>query len=109
MSRKNIILLMLLISATVINIPACHQRKEPVTKKEADASATSASSAKPKWIIPDTTELANTEEDALIKYGRSLIVNTSFYFGPKGIIANKSNGLNCQNCHLDAGTRLFGN
>jgi len=109
MSRKNIILLMLLISATLINIPACHQRKKPVTKKEADASATSASSARPKWIIPDTTELTNTEKDALIKYGRSLIVNTSFYFGPKGIIANKSNGLNCQNCHLDAGTRLFGN
>ena len=64
---------------------------------------------KPKWLIPDTAGLGNTREGELIKYGRDLIVNTSHYFGPKGIVAAKSNGLNCQNCHLDAGTRLFGN
>ncbi len=109
MLRKNIVLLMLLIPATIIGISACRQKKEPVIKKEADIPETSASSVKPKWIIPDTGELANTEEGALIKYGRNLIVNTSFYFGPKGTIAHKSNGLNCQNCHLDAGTKLFGN
>ncbi len=63
----------------------------------------------PKWIVPDTTELANINHGELIRYGRELIVNTSVYFGPKGIVAHKSNGLNCQNCHLDAGTRLFGN
>jgi thiosulfate dehydrogenase len=45
----------------------------------------------------------------LIKYGRQLVVNTSYYLGPKGVIAHKSNGLNCQNCHLNAGTKLFGN
>ncbi len=66
-------------------------------------------SSKPKWLVPDTTELENTREGELIKYGRDLIVNTSVYFGPKGTVAHKSNGLNCQNCHLDAGTRLFGN
>jgi thiosulfate dehydrogenase len=63
----------------------------------------------PHWIIPDTGELANTGDGKLIKYGRSLIVNTSYYLGPKGIIASKSNGLNCQNCHLDAGTKFLGN
>ena len=109
MSQKNVVLLLLLISVMAISISACLQKNKPVTKKETDASATSVSSAKTKWIIPDTAELTNTKEDALIKYGRSLIVNTSFYFGPKGIIAHKSNGLNCQNCHLDAGTKFFGN
>ena len=29
--------------------------------------------------------------------------------GPKGSVSHSSNGLNCQNCHRDAGTRLFGN
>ncbi|HJP63467.1 MAG TPA: c-type cytochrome [Mucilaginibacter sp.] len=61
------------------------------------------------WIPPDTTELSGNAEAQLIKYGRSLVVNTAYYLGPKGIIAHKSNGLNCQNCHLNAGTKLFGN
>lgn len=63
----------------------------------------------PRWVIPDTSELGNTVNDKLIKYGRDLIVNTSLYFGPKGIISHQTNGLNCQNCHLQAGTKLFGN
>ncbi|MDB5131867.1 MAG: c-type cytochrome [Mucilaginibacter sp.] len=65
--------------------------------------------ATPHWVIPDTGELANTGNAKLIKYGRSLIVNTSYYLGPKGVIASKSNGLNCQNCHLNAGTKFLGN
>ena len=51
----------------------------------------------------------NTDSEALIKYGRQLIINTSYYLGPKGIVAQISNGLNCQNCHLVAGTVPFGN
>lgn len=46
---------------------------------------------------------------ALIKYGEQLIANTAIYLGPNGKIAKKSNGMNCQNCHLDAGTRIWGN
>ncbi|ANI89281.1 cytochrome C [Arachidicoccus ginsenosidimutans] len=45
----------------------------------------------------------------LIYYGYQLISNTSYYLGPKGIVAHVTNGMNCQNCHLDAGTRPFGN
>ncbi|GAC1308205.1 MAG: hypothetical protein NVSMB24_21480 [Mucilaginibacter sp.] len=63
----------------------------------------------PQWAVPDTAELANAGDAGLIKYGRALIVNTAYYLGPKGIIASKSNGLNCQNCHLNAGTKFFGN
>jgi thiosulfate dehydrogenase len=44
----------------------------------------------------------------LIRYGRSLIVNTSYYYGPRGRIGQITNGLNCQNCHLNAGTKAFG-
>ncbi|MCH8554786.1 MAG: c-type cytochrome, partial [Schleiferiaceae bacterium] len=32
-----------------------------------------------------------------------------YYLGPQGTVKALSNGLNCQNCHLDAGTRIFGN
>lgn len=45
----------------------------------------------------------------IILYGRNLIENTAYYIGPKGTVAKLSNGMNCQNCHLDAGTKPWGN
>ncbi len=60
------------------------------------------------WIAPDTNKIPATPEGDLIKYGKSLIVNTAYYFGPEGIISHSGNGMNCQNCHLNAGTKLFG-
>lgn len=47
--------------------------------------------------------------DKNIAYGKELILNTSKYFGPNGSISQHSNGMNCTNCHLDAGIRDFGN
>lgn len=44
-----------------------------------------------------------------VSYGKELILNTSKYFGPKGSISQNSNGMNCTNCHLDGGSRDFGN
>ena len=43
-----------------------------------------------------------------IRYGYELVANTSKYLGPKGKIAYLTNGMNCQNCHLKAGTRPWG-
>jgi thiosulfate dehydrogenase len=61
------------------------------------------------WDVPYLNSLALGAEADLIRYGHELIVNTSKYLGPEGVIAHKSNGMNCENCHLDAGTRLNGN
>lgn len=61
------------------------------------------------WEAPDTAAIPHTPEGALIRYGRSLIANTAYFLGPKGTIKPISNGMNCQNCHLDAGTRPWGN
>lgn len=47
--------------------------------------------------------------DTLTQYGYELIANTSYYLGPKGKVAPISNGMNCQNCHLSAGTIPYGN
>lgn len=60
---------------------------------------------KPGWIAPDFFLVS----DEQIRYGRELIANTSVYLGPGGKVAAMTNGMNCQNCHLDAGTRYFGN
>lgn len=62
-----------------------------------------------EWEPPDTLRIPATSQGELIRYGRSLIAKTSFYLGPHGKLAQTSNGMNCQNCHLEAGTRNFGN
>jgi thiosulfate dehydrogenase len=61
------------------------------------------------WVAPPLWELPGGDEGNQIKYGRALIANTSNYFGPKGIISSAGNGMNCQNCHLEAGTKPWGN
>jgi thiosulfate dehydrogenase len=63
----------------------------------------------PAWIAPDTTTIAKEALADLIWYGRSLVANTAMYLGPKGKVKAISNGMNCQNCHLKAGTQLYGN
>ena len=59
------------------------------------------------WKAPDTATIPHDEKGNLVRYGRELIANTAFYFGPKGTLGHNSSGMNCQNCHLDAGTRPF--
>jgi thiosulfate dehydrogenase len=62
------------------------------------------------WSPPEEASLAGVSEKEMVQYGRDLIANTAVYFGPKGKLRpGATNGMNCQNCHLDAGTRVFGN
>jgi len=62
------------------------------------------------WTAPNPY-LAETDPQAeLIRYCRDLISHTQDYFGPTGLVrANSINGMNCQNCHLEAGSKPFGN
>ncbi len=93
--------------AIIIFFAYCGERKEV----KADAVVTQKTDA-PKespWRAPDTSQIPNTAEGDLIRYGRSLISNTSTYLGPHGKINHGANGMNCQNCHLDAGTKPWGN
>ncbi len=61
------------------------------------------------WAAPDPLSIKQEDEAKLIQYGRDLIAHTSDYLGPEGIVKPISNGMNCQNCHLDAGSLPFGN
>lgn len=63
------------------------------------------------WQAPDinTDRTLSVSEKELIIYGRELIAHTAKYVGPNGTEAQITNGMNCQNCHLDAGTRPWGN
>src|SRR5689334_2274873 len=63
----------------------------------------------PVWVAPDIATVSQDEQGKLILYGHTLMIHTSKYFGPGGSVSKNTNGLNCQNCHLDAGTRPYGN
>lgn len=73
------------------------------------AIKSASASADTLWHAPDIHTLDTTAEGRLILYGHDLIVHTATYLGPNGSVQHLTNGMNCQNCHLDAGTKLWGN
>ncbi|QRR01605.1 c-type cytochrome [Dyadobacter sandarakinus] len=83
---------------------------KPPEKIAAMDATTKVSQPRAKmWQAPDTSDIPKNEQGDLIRYGRELIVHTAEYLGPKGKVMQISNGMNCQNCHLDAGTKIMGN
>lgn len=58
---------------------------------------------------PDPLSIKDEDDAEDIQYGRDLIARTADYLGPEGSVKAISNGMNCQNCHLDAGSKPFGN
>ncbi|MEY4487452.1 MAG: hypothetical protein RL440_1999 [Bacteroidota bacterium] len=77
---------------------------EQLSTEEIQASPVSAF-----WQPADVFAIKEDQKSDEVLYGRDLIIYTAYYFGPKGRIGQQTNGLNCQNCHLDAGTKPFGN
>lgn len=64
---------------------------------------------KPFWKAANTSLIEDSLLRVKVEYGKELIAHTAKFLGPNGTIAKLSNGMNCQNCHLDAGTATFGN
>ena len=64
---------------------------------------------RPPSPAPDTATIPRTAAGRQIRYGRELIAHTAHYLGPSGTVAHLTNGMNCQNCHLQAGTQGFAN
>ena len=73
------------------------------------SASTTALEKEALWHAPDTASIPDNDKGELIRYGRELIAHTSVYLGPRGKVRKISNGMNCQNCHLKAGTVPFGN
>ncbi|MBK9254030.1 MAG: c-type cytochrome [Saprospiraceae bacterium] len=86
--------------------------EEPSSQQFSNASGLKEQKTSVKsdfWIAPDVESVNNLQNADLIKYGKELIAHTAKYLGPNGTVEAISNGMNCQNCHLDGGTRVFGN
>ena len=103
---SGIIFSVLILTALFFIKNQCNPKKTSQTGNKVGARSDFASKA---WIAPDSNSIPATKEGKLIRYGRKLITHTSIYLGPKGTVAHVSNGMNCQNCHLFAGTKSFGN
>jgi thiosulfate dehydrogenase len=64
-----------------------------------------------EWRIPDVDDLPMNTFGRVIRTGRDLIVHAGAMIGPDAADPAKrysGNGLECQSCHLDAGTKKFG-
>jgi thiosulfate dehydrogenase len=61
------------------------------------------------WKAPNSETITDSNLSRKVAYGKELIKHTSYYLGPKGKVMQISNGMNCQNCHLEAGTKPYGN
>lgn len=68
-----------------------------------------ALTAPPYWRPPADSRMPTGAAGKQIRYGRELIAHTAKYLGPTGSVKQLSNGMNCQNCHLEAGTKVLGN
>lgn len=98
------ILLGLIIGVVILSkLLSRSSRQQNISYVTLDTSASQA------WHAPSIYAIPVSEEGNLIRYGRELISNTSKFLGPKGLVASVSNGMNCQNCHIDAGAKSYGN
>ncbi len=61
------------------------------------------------WVAPEINVISDSNKKQLVEYGKELIIHTAKYLGPLGSVMQISNGMNCQNCHLQAGTATWGN
>ncbi len=104
--------LIIFISFTLVNCSNSNQNSEAILKDSILRKGSTQLSELLKsdeWEAPDTSSIPQNDSGNLIRYGRALIANTAEYFGPKGKVSHFANGMNCQNCHLDAGTKLYAN
>ena len=78
--------------------------------KEVEADMAKQPKDSTAWVGPSFYQIPkNSRTDGMyIWYGYELIAHTSKYLGPKGIVSQTTNGMNCQNCHLEAGTKPWG-
>jgi thiosulfate dehydrogenase len=105
---KSISISKTLIAALSLLLFACREN-EPSALLPQEQSSIQPTPLSEFWQPLDVFGIYNNKKSKEVLYGRDLIIHTAYYFGPRGRIAQQTNGLNCQNCHLDAGTKVFGN
>ncbi|MGZ5221240.1 MAG: c-type cytochrome [Chitinophagaceae bacterium] len=112
-SKLMIVIIVLVIG--LITMPfVIYYTGQPGKTKDNISTAVAASTEVKKdgvsyWAAPDISSITDAKQKDQVEYGKELIAHTAKYLGPNGSVLRISNGMNCQNCHLQAGTVVFGN
>ena len=112
---NKLILIIIVLIIGIVSVPIIiyfSNKPREISKNSTSliSSTGSSNSSETKyWFAPDVESITDLKLKESISYGKELIAHTSKYLGPKGSVLQMSNGLNCQNCHLDAGTKVWGN
>jgi thiosulfate dehydrogenase len=101
-SSSKTILVMVLLGLGVVSVIGCQNNQSATTTKPATDTVA-------VFQPPDTSTIPHDDFGDMVRYGRDLVINTARYLGPSGTVGHYlGNKMNCESCHLDAGTRPFG-
>ncbi len=109
MSVVLLLLFLMIISTGVLLIDPSRIQSWVTTNEPENVQVVQKQRVADLWMAPDANTIPQGAVGDEIRYGKELIAHTSEFLGPKGKVLTMSNGMNCQNCHLDAGTKPFGN
>ena len=104
-----ILAVMLVMLVVVSMLPFLAKRLSAADVKKVEGPEKREPQVTAYWSPPDSLAIPSTPEGDLIRYGRELVAHTAVYLGPDGKVNQTTNGMNCQNCHLKAGKKIFGN
>lgn len=104
--KSNWQLVILIIAIVIVVLKETMEAIKPSNAKAFNETPTDST-----WVPPSlfVDNLLEGEEREMVIYGEDIVANTSRYFGPHGSVAAITNGMNCQNCHLNAGRKNWGN
>lgn len=107
---NRLLLIIVVLVLSVISI-VIYSSSEPSSISSTPESKENTAKADEKkyWKPQDISTISDKDQKELVEYGKELIAHTSKYLGPNGSVMKTTNGMNCQNCHLEAGTKTFGN
>ncbi|MEO7264635.1 MAG: c-type cytochrome [Ferruginibacter sp.] len=112
---NKLVLVIAVLVVGYLSIPiVIYYKNQESNLKEKTVLATTGSAAIKKdtvtyWTPADISTIKDMKQKKVVEYGKELVAHTARYLGPNGSILKISNGMNCQNCHLQAGTVVFGN
>lgn len=108
---RNLLITIIVLVIGLVSIPLYIMFSQPGAKTDnvAAPAPVSAETRSMFWVPADIGSITDAAMKTEVAYGRELIAHTAKYLGPRGSVAAISNGMNCQNCHLQAGTAVFGN
>lgn len=94
-------------SDEVAGMVTIQNQKRTTSKETSSKQGEVAKTDDQSWIAPADNSIPKGKEGDQIRYGKELIAHTAKYLGPKGSVAHLSNRMNCQNCHIEDGTKPF--